>query len=497
MIVWQRFFERRFGLNKNDAMVSRVFRSVGADSLGQVLNMGIRLLLVPLFVSRWGVNTYGEWLTLTAVAGWFGLSDLGGQLYFVNRMTAAWATGRVDELQRLLSTGLLLFITSSTLLFFAVVITLKCTSFISWFGFHTLESNVAEFILILMAFRFFIALPLGLYLGIYRAIGAQATSVMCGNAILLIQFIFSSLALLAGCGPLILASLDVIPFLLMSIYIGLDLRKRLPNELRLFDLKKADWAILKESISPSFHFLGIQFALALMVQGSVIVVAKTLGSAEVAIFTSMRIVVNIVSRFLGILSHSAWPEMTRLAIVRDKQKLTRLFSSILNLSFLAGLIYLVFLRSFGEVLFGWWIEKKLHYDFWVMSILSFQVMVSVLWTFGGSLLMATNQHEEYALAQFPVNVFALLLCYFGAIKFGLVGAVTGLLLGQSPLMLIIVIHLLVKQGWKAIGNELLVMALICLILLPLTLNVWTGLVALLAFLMLALRKIKWGSLSVG
>lgn len=462
-------------------MRGRILRSFGADSLGQVLNIGIRLLLVPLFLSTWGAEAYGEWLILTALAAWFGLGDLGGQLYFINRLTADWAVGKIDVFQSVLSTGLLLFLVSSTVLFCCVLIAVNWIPVASWLGLKAVDQDLAKAILLLMALRFLATLPIGLFLGIYRAIGIQATSVMYGNLILIFQFVASALALLAGGGMLLLASLEVVPFLVVFVVVICDLRRRLPKEVSLFALASADRSILRSAISPSLHFLGLQLSAAIMIQGSVLVVAKTLGPLEVAIFSSMRIVANVMSRFMGMLSHAAWPEITRLAILGQEEKLAKLFSVVLNLALFVGLCYLILMVNFGEVLYSWWLNNNLPYDSWAMYLLSCQVVMTVLWTWGGNLLMATNHHEEYARWQLPVNLLAIFFSYWGAVEYGLLGAVAGLA-GQSLPMLLIVAWLLVKKGWKQIAYSFVITSLAGLVLLPTTLNIWASLVAAILFL---------------
>lgn len=470
-------------------MRSRILRAFGADTLGQVLNVGVRLLLVPLFLSTWGAESYGEWLILTALAAWFGLGDLGGQLYFINRLTAEWAAGRVDVFQRVLSTGMLLFLVSSTVLFGCVLIAVNWLPVASWLGLKTVNQDLARSILLLLALRFLASLPFGLFLGVYRAIGVQATSVMYGNLIVLIQFVASAFALWAGGGMLLLASLEVVPFLLVFVVVIWDLRRRLPNEVSLFALSKADKSVLLSAISPSLHFLGLQFSAAIMIQGGVLVVAKTLGPIEVAIFSSMRIVANVMSRFMSVLAHAAWPELTRLASRGQDKKLAKLFSFILNLTFFVGLCYLALITSIGELLYNLWLNQKLPYDFSVMYLLSCQVVMTVLWTWGGNLLMATNRHEEYSRWQLPINLIALIVCYWGALNLGLIGAVAGLFAAQSLPMLLVVYLLLVKKGWPQIAKNLLVVSLLGLALMPMMLNEWGFFLSIFVFGFLLWRQI--------
>lgn len=463
-------------------MRGRIFRAVGAEALGQFLNIGIRLLLVPLFLSAWGAQAYGEWLVLTAVAAWFGLGDLGGQLYFVNRMTAAWASGRREEFQQVLSTGFVIFLIMPGVLVGCLFFILAWPPLLSWLGLKMVDLGVARLILVIMAIRFLIALPIGLLLGVYRATGAQATSVMYGNLMLIIQLVGSAIALRAGGGMLILAALEVVPLLAVSVLISLDLRRRLPAEIKLLALRQANRAILREAVLPSLHFLGLQLAMAFFIQGSVIVVSRTLGPVEVAVFSSMRTVSNVVSRFVTMVSHSAWPEFTRLTNIGHVEKLYYLFNAILFLGLLTGIIYLSLIQSFGEVLYQWWLTDMLPYDATAMFLMGCLVIFTNIWSLGSYLLLANNLHEEYVRLQLPVNLFALCLCALGATRYGLSGAVMGLILGQSILMTGVIILLLKRKGFGGNAASLFRVSVGSILLLPICLNLWSGLasVAILA-----------------
>jgi len=295
---------------------------------------------------------------------------------------------------------------------------------------------------------------------------------MYGNLILMIQFVASALALLSGGGMLLLASLEALPFLLLIPILVWDLRRRMPSDFSLTAFNKVDRSIMVSAISPSLHFLGLQLSAALMIQGSVLVLAKTLGPVEVAIFSSMRIVANVMARFIGTISHAAWPEMTRLASLGENEKLSRLFRAVLLIALFTGLCYLVLIVNYGEHLYRWWLDGKLPYDSTVMFLLSTQVVLTVMWTWGGNLLMATNRHEGYTRWQIPVSFIALLLCYFGSLNYGLLGGVAGLFAGQYFPMLFIVTLYLAQNGWGQISRDLTISSAVGMAILLISLMVY-------------------------
>lgn len=461
----------------SSAIYHRIFRSVGADSLGQVINTLMRIVLIPLFLTAWGAQTYGEWLAITAFAAWIGFGDLGGQLYYVNRLTADWASGRLDEFQRVYSTALFTFLAAMILLFGLVLFLVAAFPVGSWLNFKHISNTEISFVLLLMTLRFLIALPMGLFLGLYRAIGAQATSVMFGNLILLIQFFASVCALYFDAGVVALATVEVFPVLVVIVIIYWRLPKIMPKSFRLLNFKM-DFTVFKESISPSLHFLGMQISNSVIVQGSILVLAGVLGSIDVALFSSLRVVSNVVARFLGVVGNAAWPEITRLSSNSENGKLSNLFSTVLYLTLMFGFLYLFIIVNFGETLFNYWLQNKLHYDFWVMYLLICQVVISSLLAWGGNILMATNKHEEFARWQFVINMGALLAIYVGAKIYGLIGAVAGLVIGQVIPVFYVTIYLLGHKGFPTLGREIIKITVVTFALLPLFLNIWSGSLAL-------------------
>jgi O-antigen/teichoic acid export membrane protein len=474
------------------SILGRVVRSIGAETIGQLLNVLTRLVLVPFFLKFWGAESYGEWLIISAWCSWFTLGDLGGQLFFSNKLTSSWAKQRLDEFHETFSTGLFLFLATSLGLLILVIVGLHFVSIHQLIKLENIGAQETSLIFFIMALRFIAALPVGLSMAVYRAIGFQATSIMCTNWILVLQFLFTILALSLGAGMLFIAMIELIPFLLLLLYVCFDLPRRLPNAFKLFSLGGINFKLLKKSIAPSLYFLGIQVALAIMIQGSVIVLSRILNPVAVTLFSSLRLLANVMSRFLGVLNHSVWPELTRLYEAKDKARLSEIFEYVLYLSVFFGLLYITVIIYFGELLFNWWLGGKLDYSFWAALFLSIHVLFNGIWTWGGSFLMACNLHKEYSLFQFPVSFFSLAVMYYGATTWGLIGGVVGMFIGQCILMSIIVYKLLVKEGFGRIAKSYLLTTLVTLVCLPLLLNKWLAMFTLLFlsfFIAFKLKKI--------
>ena len=91
-------------------MINRLFKGIGANFLGQAINIASKIVLVPLFLLAWGADIYGEWLLLSSMVAYLSLTEMGAHLYIVNRMTQAYAHRDNDQFRKILHTGLALFL---------------------------------------------------------------------------------------------------------------------------------------------------------------------------------------------------------------------------------------------------------------------------------------------------------------------------------------------------------------------------------------------------
>ena len=108
--------------------------------------------------------------------------------------------------------------------------------------------------------------------------------------------------------------------------------------------------------------------------------------------------------------------------------------------------------------------------------------------------MATNKHEKFARWQFMINIGALFAIYIGANIYGLSGAVAGLVIGQAIPVFCITIYFLGSNGFPILKRETIKITLVTIILLPLFLNLWSGILVLsglVIYLINLKKKIFW------
>ena len=452
-------------------MRKRLIQGIGANFLSQIISMASRVLLVPLFLTAWGVQVYGEWLLLASMVAYLSLTDLGGQRYIVNRLTQAYALGDLAQFRKILHTGLALFSIlplAVFLGFLGVILVLPPGSLLQ----ITITSRQVVFlVLAILAFQFVFSLPIGIMGGVYCSVGLLPRGVMLTNIMQLLAIILVALGLWLHGGLVAIACLQLLPLLGVALVAGWDLNRRFP-QFRLFSLREADFSLGLTFIRPSLHFFGIQMSQAFSIQGTVLLVGMLLGPVQVVVFSTMRTIVNLIRSFFEQVSHAAWPELTRLDVQMDKEKFFLLFRAIFRATLIAAVIFMAIFHFWGENIYHIWLRKTVAYQQRVMDLFLIYMGEFLIWLTCCHPLMATNRHRTLAKMMLVSSALNLGLAYLGGRHLGLPGVILGMIAGDLLLPCWFVPHLLNLyqprfSGWFFI-KELapLILSLLVLLTLP-------------------------------
>ena len=452
-------------------MRKRLIQGIGANFLSQIISMASRVLLVPLFLTAWGVQVYGEWLLLASMVAYLSLTDLGGQRYIVNRLTQAYALGDLAQFRKILHTGLALFSILPLAVFLGFLGVMLVFPPGSLLQITITSRQVVFLVLAILAFQFVFSLPIGIMGGVYCSVGLLPRGVMLTNIMQLLAIILVALGLWLHGGLVAIACLQLLPLLGVALVAGWDLNRRFP-QFRLFSLREADFSLGLTFIRPSLHFFGIQMSQAFSIQGTVLLVGMLLGPVQVVVFSTMRTIVNLIRSFFEQVSHAAWPELTRLDAQRDVDKFFLLFRAIFRTTLIAAVIFIALFHFWGENIYHIWLRKTVAYQQRVMDLFLIYMGEFLIWLTCCHPLMATNRHRTLAKMMLVSSALNLGLAYLGGRHLGLPGVILGMIAGDLLLPCWFVPHLLNLyqprfSGWFFI-KELapLILSLLVLLTLP-------------------------------
>jgi len=142
-------------------LLKRLLRSLSAIFAGQVVNIVGNLLLVPLFLSRWSTGMHGEWMALSSVVAYFGVTDLGMNSAAANAMTAAYARGDLGRYRYVQGSAMAFYVGmafSVSLLFGFLTAVLPIPA---WIGIRHIPPAVAAWVTWLLASTMLWQMPEG------------------------------------------------------------------------------------------------------------------------------------------------------------------------------------------------------------------------------------------------------------------------------------------------------------------------------------------------
>ncbi len=427
-------------------MIKRLFRGIGANFLGQLINTVSRIVLVPLFLLAWGADLYGEWLLLSSLVAYLSLTEMGAQLYIVNRMTQAYAHRDNDQFCKILHTGLALFLTIPLAVFLIFVAVIGLVNPAAVLHITRTGPSTVMLVLAILAFQIVVSLPQSVLLRVYFAVEMLPRGVMLINFMQLLNLVFLAGGLWRRWGMVAIAILQLIPYGLIAGLALWDLNRKFP-QFKILSLKEADFAFGLSFIKPSLHFFLIQLGQAFSLQGTVLVVGMLLGPVQVVLFSTMRTIVNLIRSFLDQLSHAAWPEMTRLDAQDDMDKFLALFRVIMRTTLVAAIIFITIFHFYGGYIYHFWLRKTVPFEQPVMDLFLIYMGQFIFWLTCSHPLQATNRHHTLAKVLFISSILTIGLAYLGGRHLGLPGIVLGMIVGDLILPFWFVPYLL--GGYQA------------------------------------------------
>jgi O-antigen/teichoic acid export membrane protein len=428
-------------------VLKRLLRSISAIFTGQMLNIVGNLLLVPLFLSRWSIGVYGEWIALSAVVAYFGVTDLGMNSAAGNAMTAAYARGDLGRYRYLQGSAMAFYVgmaLSVSLLFGFLTALLPIPA---WIGLRQIPQTEAAWVAWLLAARMLWQMPAAQLGSIYRTTGNLAATQWFGNFQSIGLLAVTATVLLLHGGVLRLALWGAVPMIVVTAGAWFSLRRSHPELLP--KLSEARIAGLRELLSPSLLFGLIMLSMALTLQGPVLLVSKALGGTAVALLVTTRTLGNVVKQVMAPAQVALWPELTRLDAIAAEAALRRghrllLIGSVALSAAFAGALWFE-----GASVMSVWTRGKLAADVWLLRFFLLAIMLQAPWFTSSLFMMASNRHRRLAHSYFISAVLTLAAIALLIHPFGLLAVPLGALIGEG----LVCYHFVIKDACGVLKEE--------------------------------------------
>ena len=404
----------------------RLLHGLGATALGPVVTAAVQLGAVPLLLTTWGASKYGEWLVISAIPTYFGISDLGFGDASGSDMTVRVAAGdREGALCTLQSSWVLLTGVSLA----ALVVAAPIICLVPWFRLlhiSSLPDHDASIVVLLLTAYMLASQQTGVLESGYRCEGNYSAGTLYANLIRLLEAVAATVVAILTGSFIAVAFTYFITRCAGSILYWILLRRKSPW-LRL-GVRQARWARVKELSKPAFGFLVLPAGHALSLQGFTILIGALLGPIAVTSFSTLRTLTRVTSQFVQTIANTIWPELSRSFGAGDLRLARDLHRHTYRVGVAAACLISLFLWFTGPAFYQLWMQRRVVFHSSCFHVLLFVTVANSMWYVSSIVPMSTNRHHQLALIYFALTAASLGVAYLLANSLGIVGPAIALLL---------------------------------------------------------------------
>jgi O-antigen/teichoic acid export membrane protein len=415
----------------------RLYQGIGAQGFSQAVQIIIRLVEIPLFLSLWGTALYGEWLMVAAIPVYFSMGDGGFTGAACRQMCILSAAGDPEgALSVFQSTWTLLLVISVVVVLIALLL-ITVAPLTQWLGFVSISSGELQVVLLLLIAHVLIGFQGGLLYGGFWCSGRYPMGMCLMTMAQILEFVGLAVALTTGGGP-VRASIGYISGRLLGIILTGSILSRVNPALR-YGYSSASTKQLKKLIAPALTSLAFPVGNALNIQGIRLIVGIALGPSAVAVFTPLRTLSRFAMQPRAIVNQILEPELALAFGTKDKPVFGRIFTKSCQITLWATMATIPVLALASFILFPYWTGGQIDFHWPLYLLLLATTAANSLWYTALMVPYATNRHGPIAAKYCVIYGFgAFLLSYFLARFFGLVGVATALLIVEVAMTFMVI-----------------------------------------------------------
>lgn len=428
-------------------LMGRMRRGLLASGMGFAMRLLLQLVQVPLFLSFWGVEYFGEWLLLFTIMAFLGLLDFGACSAGANGMAQQVANGSKDQARRIFT--VMITVVGGSIAVSSVLGLILWASQGATFAarFTAIAPDAVPLALACLVLAGWLQLATSALSTVLRAMGKYAGQTTLGTVMAFAELCAVSLALFMGGGAALVAELILFSRLLVA---GLAAHMSWQAEPALLRLEFTNYrSTLRGLVSPSLSYLLFPATNAISLQGIATIVGLLLGPVALASLATLRTLARLVDIIPDLFVVIVTSEAAYAKGREDKAGLADMSAVSTLLVLFIALGSAVFLFFFGDLVYEAWTRGEVAFNAGLLVLLLAARALRAAYLPNASILLGMNAHTRLGITSFVIHLAALALLV-GLLKTGLgLVAVPLSLLAIEIVLFAIVFHEFVqrdKQG---------------------------------------------------
>lgn len=394
----------------------RIVSGTIANIVALAMSAIAQLVSVPILVNIWGIEKYGIWLMLITIPTYFALSDFGFASAATSQMTMQAAKG---EFRQARATFQSVWVLLNCISFALLVVSAIGLGAGFWLDVPSSAGSDTTAAIALLVLYCALAMNTRIVLGGLRATQNYAVGTLVHDAFFIVEVYAVLLCAWRGLDLTACAGVMALVRGVNLVILCFILRWKVPW-LRL-GVQYSSKRILAELLKPSLAAMAIPSALAINLQGMMLVAGITVSTGGAATFASVRTVSRILVQVVGAVNRATMPEFS----AADAQRNSRAIGAIIGVN-VASVLVLLLPGAIGFGLFGGkavqiWTHDKIHPNSALVILISASMVAHALWYYICNLLLALNSHSKVAAKLVLFSIAAILFSFPVGRAFGLNG----------------------------------------------------------------------------
>ncbi|CCD92763.1 membrane hypothetical protein [Bradyrhizobium sp. ORS 375] len=395
------------------------------------------ILLVPVQISHWGLDLFGQWITLTALVSYLPYLNLGLVATATNDLIMAVAAGDRDRAQRSFQMSCNLALGLLPLILIVVVIALAVLPLARWFHLDGIGAGAVVLVFAFAAAQLCFETLRGLMAAVLYANGRYCAAYNIATAIKLVE-LTAAIGAIAGFGaqPVHIAGLTATTALIDLVVVTVVARKLAP--WARVDWRRIDVGWLREQLRPALGFSAYNLATqGVMIQGPRLVLGALLGGSAVAVYAVYATAMRLVDQLFLTVMAPAGVEISHAAGRKDRTQLVRLVAFVVQLSLLAFAAVSLALMILGPVIFDWWTRHQVAFHHQLMILYLLMSGAGLPGRIAAQALISVNAMRKVAIITLAAAALSIALGAALVSASGLSGVLIGGIAGEAAISILL------------------------------------------------------------
>jgi O-antigen/teichoic acid export membrane protein len=325
-------------------MLRRILGAAAANAFARVIRVVEQLLLIPLLLSAWGVDRFGEWIVLTSIAVFATLANLGVGQTARSDIVIRYAAGDTEGAARAHFTSLVLLTLLAAVGFAGIAGFAHAFDIGRFVSLKAMSAEEARFIMVVVGVSAFVTFYTEPLTGAINAVAGAATPNFLIGVAKACEVAAIAIALRWSAGPSTIAVVMLAAALFnVLLHAAVALRAAPWLTWRIGDF---DTTVLRGTWRASLGFFLVFAGINLVnIHVPRLIVFHYFGAAALVVFTVLVTYTKTARNIVAMISQSAQVEVGRAYARADIDQTARLVCGVLGMSVALGVLLLV-----GEIL---------------------------------------------------------------------------------------------------------------------------------------------------